>query len=206
VLDRRYRANLKFLVMSDLSITAPKKSPFTVAWLGLIIIGAIGAHFVANYDRYLPHRWLTYTSPDDSFSIQLPGKASVEPTKIPLEDGGSMMATVISASPTDHTAYMITYIERTNFGQRPPDQVLDAARDGGLRKIQGTVLTQKKITVQGYPGLDVQARARRDSLADFRIVVAGDRLFVITAIATEDDDREPKTIERILDSFKINQK
>jgi hypothetical protein len=117
-----------------------------------------------------------------------------------------MMATVISASPTDHTAYMITYIERTNFGQRPPDQVLDAARDGGLRKIQGTVLTQKKITVQGYPGLDVQARAPRDSLADFRIVVAGDRLFVITAIATEEDDREPKTIERILDSFKINQK
>jgi hypothetical protein len=99
---------------------------------------------------------------------------------------------------------VITYIQQASFSQRPQDEVLDSARDGGLRKVQGTVLTQKKITVQGYPGLDIQAHARGDSLADFRIVVAGDRLFVITAIATEEDDREPKTIERILDSFKIN--
>jgi hypothetical protein len=55
---------------------------------------------------------------------------------------------------------MITCVEHPNVGQKPPDQALDAAPDGGLGKIQGTPLTQNKITVQGYPGLDVQARAR----------------------------------------------
>jgi hypothetical protein len=115
------------------------------------------------------------------------------------------MANLISAAPTDHTVYMITCVEHPNVGQKP-DQALDAARDGGLRKIQGTPLTQKKITVQGYPGLDIQAHARGNSLADLRIVVAGNRLFLIMAVASVEDDREPKTIQRMLDSFKLNQK
>jgi hypothetical protein len=97
-------------------------------------------------------------------------------------------------------------MEHPNVGQKSPDQALEAARDGGLRKIQGTTLMQKKITVQGYPALDVQARARGNSLADLRIVVAGNQLCMIMAVATADGDREPKTIQRMLDSFRVNQK
>jgi hypothetical protein len=192
--------------MQDTSNASPRKSPITLRWILLIIFGVIVAHFVANYDRYLPHRWQTYTPADSSFSIQLPAKPSVEPTNIPLAGGGTTKANVISAAPNDHTVYMITYMEDPSVGQRSPDQTLDAARDGGLGKIQGTVLSQKKITVQGYPGLDIQARARGNSLADFRIVVAGNRMFMIMAVATVEEDREPKTIRRMLDSFKISQK
>ena len=192
--------------MQDATSTSPKKSPITLRWIALVVFGAIVAHFVANYDRYLPHRWQTYASPDGSFSIQLPAKPSIGPTNIPLEGGGATKANLISAAPNDHTVYMITCIEDPNVGQKSPDQTLDAARDGGLRKIQGTPLSQKKITVQGYPGLDVQARARGNSLADFRMVVAGNRLFMIMAVATVEEDREPKTIPRMLDSFKISQK
>ena len=34
----------------------------------------------------------------------------------------------------------------------------------------------------------------------------GNRLFMIMAVATVEEDREPKTIQRMLDSFKISQK
>jgi hypothetical protein len=98
--------------MQDGTSSPPKKSPITLRWIALVAFSAIFAHFcVALYDRYVPHRWQTYTSPDGSFSIQLPGKPSVEPTKIPLEGGGTTTANVISAAPTDHTAYMITCVE-----------------------------------------------------------------------------------------------
>jgi hypothetical protein len=192
--------------MQDASNGLPKKSPITLRWIGLVIFGVIVAHFVANYDRYLPHSWQTYTPADGSFSIQLPAKPSIESTNVPIEGGGTTKANVISAAPNDHTVYMITYVEEPSVGQRSPDQTLDAARDGGLGKIQGTALSQKKITVQGYPGLDIQARARGNSLADFRIVVAGNRMFMIMAVATVEADREPKTIQRMFDSFKISQK
>jgi hypothetical protein len=183
----------------------PKKSPVTLRWIAQLVFGAIVAYFVAHYDRYLPHRWQTYTSPDGSFSIQLPDRPSIQFSKIPLEGGGATTENVISAAPTDHTAYMITCMEQPNVGQKSPDQALDAARDGALRKIHGAPLTQRRITVQGYPALDVQARARGNSLADLRIVAAGNRMFIIIAVATVDDDREPKTVQRMLDSFKITQ-
>ncbi len=163
-----------------------------LGWIALIVFGVVVGHFVAHYDRYLPHRWQTYASPDGSFSIQLPGKPSIEPTKISLEGEGTTTANVISVAPTDHSAYVITCFEHPNVGQKSPDEVLDAARDGGLRKIQGTPVIQKRITVQGYPALDVQARARGNSLADLRIVVAGNRLFMMMAVTTVDGDREPK--------------
>ena len=192
--------------MSDRTITSPKKSPFTLGLLGVVVLGAIGAHFVANYGRYLPHRWQTYTAPDGSFSIQLPGKPSIEPTKIPLEGGGTADVNMITATPTDHTSYVFTYVEREKVGQQSPDQALAGARDGALRKVQGTLLTQKTITVQGYPGLDVHARARGNSFVDLRFVVVGNRLFMIMAVATVEGDREPKAIQRMLDSFKMRHK
>jgi hypothetical protein len=91
---------------------------------------------------------------------------------------------MITATPTDHTSYVFTYVEREKVGQQSPDQALAGARDGALRKVQGTLLTQKTITVQGYPGLDVQARARGNSFVDLRFVVVGNRLFMIMAVAT----------------------
>src|SRR5579872_182621 len=192
--------------MQDRISPSPKKAPVTFRWIALIVFSAIVAHFVAHYDRYLPHRWQTYVSSDGSFCIQLPAKPTIQPTKIPLEGGGTTTANEISVAPTDHNAYMITYIDNPNVDQKSPDEVLDAARDGGLRKIQGTPLMQKKITVRGYPALDVQARARGNSLADLRFVLVGHRLFMIVAVATVDGDREPKTIQRIWDSFRIIQK
>lgn len=192
--------------MADETTPSPRKFPVTVRWIVLLIFGGIAAHFVANYDRYLPRRWETYSAPDGSFSIQLPGKLTVEPTKIPIESGGTMMATMISAAPTDHTTYMVTCIDNPNIGQKSPDQALSSTRDGALRNIQGTALTEKKINVQGFSGLDVQSRARGNSLVDMRLVVAGNRLFMIMAVATVEEDREPKTILHMFDSFKLNQK
>jgi hypothetical protein len=190
--------------MSDGSTTSPKKSQFTPAWIAIAVFTAIGVHFVANLEQFLPHHWQTYTSPDGSFSIQLPAKPTIQPTQVPLDGGSSAAVNVITAAPNDRTTYAVTCAENANVGQKPPDQTLDSARDGSLSKIQGTVLTQKRIMVQGYPGLDVQARARGNSLVDLRIVAVGNRIFMIMAVANVEQDREPRTVQRVLDSFKIN--
>lgn len=192
--------------MSDTTIAAPKKSPFTLRWIALLVCSLSVGYFVAHYEEFLTHRWQTYTSPDGSFSVELPDRPSIQPTQVPVEGRGTIAVDMITASPTDRTAYIFTYVEHENVDQKPADQVLSAALDGGLRKIQGTSLTRKQITVQGYPGLDAQATARSNSLADFRIVLVDKRLVMIMALATSEQDREPKTIQRVFDSFKINQK
>ena len=84
--------------------------------------------------------------------------------------------------------------------------MLRAARDGSLRKIQGTILDEKQIKVDGYPALETQASVRGDELFDSRIIVAGKRVYMITAVATSKEDREAKTVQRVMDSFRILQK
>jgi hypothetical protein len=171
-----------------------------------VVLTAIIAYFVANYEQFLPHHWQTYTSPDDSLSVQFPDKFKFQPTQNPLEAGGTTTVNMITASPTEHTAYSFSIVENENIGQKSPDQALDFALEGSLRRIQGTVITQKNITVQGCPALEVQARARGNSRVDLRMVVAGNRLIMIMAVATVERDREPKTVQRMFDSFRINQK
>ena len=98
---------------------------------------------------------------------------------------------------------MCSYAEDENIEKKSPDEALESGRDGSLRKIQGTVISQRRMTVQGYPALEMQARARGESLVDSRMIVAGKRLYMIMAVASVQQDREPKTIQRMFESFKV---
>ena len=171
--------------------------------IAVIVSGVVVAAAVANYDKLLPHRWETYTSPNGAFSIDLPGKPDVETKQTPAEDGSVITINVVSLQPTSHLAYSCAYTDRQGTSDKSPKQILESARDGSLAKVQGTLLSQKQVTAQGYPGLEWQARARGNSLVDARAFAAGNRLYMITAVATVEQDREPKTIQRVFDSFRI---
>jgi len=179
-----------------------------------VIVAAVGSVLVAHYDTLLPYRWETYTAPDRTFSINLPDKPNVEThqwatTDFPVEHpeevaGGIAIENVVTAEPTNHTEYRCVYIDHGNVEGFSPDGVLESAVNKILRKILGTVLNQKRITVQGHPGLEMQGRASGNSLVDARLIVVGDRLYILIAIARE-QDREPKTVQRMFDSFKLNE-
>jgi hypothetical protein len=179
------------------------KSKITFRQVALIFFGVLVSLAVANYDKLLPHRWQTYIAPDRSFSVELPGKASVETIQAPIDGGGTKPMTLISVNPTTNTAYMCSYVEDENVASRTPDEALQMARDGSLQKTQGTVITQKRTNLQGYPALEFQARTRGNSVVDSRMVLVGKRLYMIMAVATVEGDREPKTVQRVLDSIKI---
>jgi hypothetical protein len=179
------------------------KSRISLRQVALIVFSVLVAMAVANYDKLLPHRWQTYTAPDGSFSIEFPGQPAVEAAQAPVEGVGTTPMTLVSVKPTKNTAYMCSYVEGENIGSKSPDEALESARDGSLRKTQGTAIGQKRMTVQGYPALDMQARARGNSLLDSRLIVADKRLYLIMAVAAVPQDREAKTIQRMFDSFKI---
>jgi hypothetical protein len=179
------------------------KSQISFRQVSLIVFAALVAMAVANYDKLLPHRWQTYTAPDGSFSVELPGEPAVETTQAPVEGGGTRPMTLVSVKPTRSTAYMCSYVEDESFARKSPDEVLESARDGSLRNTQGTAISQKRTTVQGFPALDMQASARGNSVVDSRLIVADKRLYIIMAVATVQQDRDVKTFQRMVDSFKI---
>ena len=179
------------------------KSQITFRQVAFIVCAVLVAMAVANYNKLLPHRWQTYTAPDGSFSVELPGKPVVETIQAPVEGGGATPMALVSVKPTSSTAYMCSYAEDENIGRKSPEEALDSARDGSLRNTQGTAISQKPTTVQGYPALDMQARARGNSLIDSRMIIADKRVYMIMAVATVPQDREEKTFQRMVESFKI---
>jgi hypothetical protein len=170
-----------------------------------IVVAAVGSLVVARYDQFLPHRWQTYTAPDHTFSIELPDKPKVETSQTNLvPDGGVITTVVVIAKPANDTEYSCIYVEGGNLDSMTPDEVLESVRGASLRKIQGTVLNQKRVTVQGHPGLEMEARGRDNSLVDARFWLVGHRLYILTAIARA-QGREPKTVRRMFDSVKSNE-
>jgi hypothetical protein len=180
------------------------KSKITAQQICAAVFAALIAMAVANYDKLLPLKWETYTAPDNSFTTEFPGKPTVETAQAPVEGGGTKPVTMISVKPSASTAYMVSYVEDDNVAGKSADDVLANARDGSLSKTQGTVLQQNRLTIQGYPAMDIQASARGNSRFDARLVVVGKRLYMIMVVATVEQDRSPKNIQRMFASFKIN--
>jgi hypothetical protein len=179
------------------------KTNRTVQLILAVVVGVVVQQAVAHYDEWLPHSWQPYAASDGTFSIEFPAKPATDTISAPGADGSSVTFQTITAQPTQSTAYTVTYVDRQGDPGESPQQVLDASRDGALKKIQGTRITQKNMTVQGYPALDVQAHARQDSFLDLLLILVKNRLFMLMAIAPN-QDQEPKTVQRFFDSFKIH--
>jgi hypothetical protein len=185
------------------SLMRPKPS---IAQIIIIIVAAVGSVFVAHYEDFLPYSWQTYTAPDGTFSIELPSKPTVETSQKPVEGGGNITFHLINAATNGGRAYSCSYVDVENANPKPPDQVLESARDGSLGKVQGTLVSQNQLTIQGFPGLQFQARVRGNSLMDSRYLLVGKRLYMMMAVATDGRKSDPKAVQRMFDSFKLNPK
>jgi hypothetical protein len=168
-----------------------------------IAVAVLVAVAVMNYDKLMPHKWRTYNAPDGSFSIELPGEPTVKTVQIPAEGGSTRVATILNVEATKSTGFTCTYIDDESIQTKSPDQAFESTRDGSLRETQGTLISQERLTIQGFPAVDVHASAAGNSLLDSRMVLAGKRLYMIVAESTPAEGRDPTTIRRVLDSFKI---
>jgi PsbP-like protein len=169
----------------------------------MVVIGVIVARLVARYDDFLPYRWQTFTAQDRSFSIEFPDKPIEDTSQISTESGGTAVLHQVSAKPNVHSVFSCIYTNRENPEKNTPDQALHLALEGSMRNVQGTVLSQKEITVQGNPGLEIRASARNNSNMDARIIVVGSRLYMIMIVDTEKPN-DAKAVQRVFQSFKLS--
>ena len=174
--------------------------------VAIIIVASLGSVLVAHYDELLPYRWQTYVAPDGMFSIEVPGKPTLESKQTTLEGGGTATFHFLNIDAIGKSAFTVAYVQRQNTTDKTEGEVLESARDGSLRNVQGVLVKQNRINVQGYPALNVQAHARGNSFLDSRLVVAGDRLYIIMVVAPSGYARDLKNVQRFFDSLKLNAK
>jgi hypothetical protein len=172
-----------------------------------IIIAVLIMTAIANHESFLPYRWQPFNAPDGSFAAQFPGKPEAEERQGQLTAGGTITLHQITATPVNTTTYSCVYSEDPRLLTESTEEVLNAARDGSISNVHGTLISEKRLDVAGHSARDVeaQAHAQGNSLLDMRIIVVGRRMFVLMVVDAARKKPDTKNIQKFFDSFKFSE-
>jgi len=152
-----------------------------------------------------PTEWQPFTSRNGHFTIMMPGTpaSSVESvnTAIGVVDLHSFTLE------TNEFAYFVAY------GDFPPafvqnadtEAMLDGARDGAVADVNGTLVSERRISVQGFPGRELWIEATvsgQKGLAQARMILVGNRFYQVLVAGPKEGFVESEA-ERFLNTFQV---
>lgn len=155
----------------------------------------------------LPAGWIRYNSPEGRYKVVLPTqpKLSTQPSK--TADGVSFLQ-YMASSTTDKEAFLVGYFDRmagSTFS-------FDRARDGFVSAVNGTLINENPITLQGLPGRELRVEGHGNDGESYilrvRIINTGDRIYVVQFIvgsADADIPIEKQRAAQYFDSFQVSQ-
>ena len=74
----------------------------------LAVFGGVGSWLIAHYQQLIPDRWETFTSPDGTFSVDLPAKVTSQ-EKQPASNTGKEVVHLIGARTGEGRYYGCAY-------------------------------------------------------------------------------------------------
>jgi len=148
--------------------------------------------------------WATVNRPKDGFKVEMP--TDVKEIQLPAynESGGTDQVNMIFANPSADTTFSVAWADnppvvRTNG--RAPDRTLDMARDEALARTQTTMITEARSTPLGFPARDIVAHNVGGGVMDTRLILTGERLYMLTAVFPSTGARREQDVIRFFNSF-----
>jgi hypothetical protein len=137
--------------------------------------------------------------PEDPRQLQVPaygGAGTSEPVNMIVSspDGGTTFAVAWADNPPSMRAV-----------NRAPDPTLDTARDGLLTRTQTQLVSETRSRPQGYPARDILARNVGGGVMDARLILAGQRLYLLTVAYPSMGARREADVQRFFNSFAVTQ-
>jgi hypothetical protein len=152
-----------------------------------------------------PMSWQTVARPNDGFRVELPADPRDLQAPAFNETGGAEPIQMIMANPGSDTLFAVTWQDNppvARVNNHAPERTLKMARDGMLERTQTAIVSQSLSLQRGnYPSLDVSARNGDGGILDARLILAGNRLYVLMALFPSASARREKDVARFFDSF-----
>ena len=185
-----------------------------VLWmlLGLTVVIALGIGYVWKFGKPASanYAWQEYKPQDESYTIQVPGKPVESVQDLPSPAGQLQMhASLVNMSSRE--AYLTAYIDYPdNFRNLSSDALLDGAAQGGLNNSNSTLVSKKRITLDGYPGIELEmmlptGEVQGGGRAYSRIYWVAPRVY-ITVGGGPDTKEVKQAATKFLDSFKLKKR
>ena len=148
--------------------------------------------------------WKDNRSDDCRCSAQFPGTPQTKSQKM-QSSIGPLDSKMIMLEVPNSAFYALAYVDypKEEVGKANPDKLLDGARDGAVGKVKGTLKSETKISMNGFPGRELRIEAPGDIALAARIYLVKERLYQ-TLVVTPKPRSEAPEVKKFLDSFKFD--
>lgn len=166
--------------------------------------GGIDGRADSESGRPAKMNWQTVDRLNDGFKVDLPAEPKDLAGQAFNETGGAEPIRMIAAAPDDDTYFAVTWQDNppvARVNNHAPDSTLNMARDGMLARTQTSLVSQSLSLQRGNPSLDVSAQNGNGGVLDARLIMAGNRLYVLMALFNSTSTRRKKDVTRFFDSF-----
>jgi hypothetical protein len=179
------------------------KSAATVAAVVSAVVAIVVAQLTTGFMQKDFSKLSEYKSPDHSFIVMLPGNVVEQEQTINTPLGPIKMC--MYSAKSKHQEFTVAYSDYPDsfINATDPTVLLDGSRDGAVRNIQGQLLSETLIKLQGHPGRELSIEGPQKIILKSRIYLVKRRLFQVMAISKPGHAFDKK-IEDVFDSFTIN--
>ena len=113
---------------------------------------------------------------------------------------------MIYAYPDSETCFSVAWadnppVERANSNR--PDRTLDMARDNAMARSHTSLVEQSSFSQQGFPGRYFTSRNLGGGVMNARLVLARNRLYMLTATFPTAGARRDEDVARFFNSFSV---
>ncbi|HEY3021991.1 MAG TPA: hypothetical protein VGJ32_17460 [Solirubrobacteraceae bacterium] len=147
--------------------------------------------------------WKEQSFKDCRCSAQFPGTPQEKTTSTQTQLG-SLDTTLITLDVPGVAFYALAFVDypRDKVTDKNPDNLLDGARDGAVKKVKGQLIKETKVTMNGSPGRELRIEAPGGMVLHARIYMVRERLYqaLVVVPTARADAAENK---KFLDSFKF---
>jgi hypothetical protein len=147
--------------------------------------------------------WKEFSSQECRCSAQYPGNPQPKTQAMQTKVGTLEAKMFMLEMPT--AFYAMAYVDypKDALGKKPPDELLDGARDGAVGNVKGKLGSETKISMNGYPGRELRIEAPGDLALQARIYMVKERLYQILVVMPKSKESEAEA-KKFLDSFKFS--
>lgn len=142
-------------------------------------------------------------STEGGFSVALPGPVSEERRSQLTDVGEVTLHTFIAVRPESDTAYYVSYTDfpAAAVSQAKPSDVVSRASLGALEALGATGVSSKPLTLEGFPGWEVEGVSGPRRLRG-RFYLVGPRLY--QQLLLHPEGKPPQDAEGFFESFRLD--
>ena len=131
----------------------------------------------------IPPGWREFAIPAGRFKVLMPGVPKTSRQTIPT-DIGNVAATRYTVTDAANVTYDVLLNDYPEAGltRASPHKLLDGARDGLMYQTKGRMMSDKRFTLAGFPGRDLEITGANGSHYRVRLVWVGSRLYQIMTV------------------------